>query len=81
MATAKRVATKVTTTTSDAIFVSVMNTEHFEFYATGHTAGEAEQAIARKFNELAPEHKTVAWLRNWYGINTMELTCGQAVRR
>ena len=64
----------------DKVFVAVMNTEHFEFHAVGRTRGEAEEAIARKFNELATEHMTRKELDDWYGISTDELGMGDCVR-
>lgn len=62
------------------IFVAVMSTESFEFRAIGRTAAEAENAIARKFNELAPEHMSRNALKEWYGLEAIEMEFGKAVR-
>lgn len=62
------------------VYVAVMNTESFEFHAVGRTAAEAENAIVRKFNELAPKHMTRAELDDWYGLTSEPLGMGEASR-
>lgn len=66
--------------TKDKTFLATMSTEHFSFYAVGKTLEEAKRAVAKKFNELAPEKMTVAELEDWYGIWAFPMSAGEAVR-
>ena len=67
-------------TKEEKVFVAVMNTESFVFQAVGRTAAEAEGAIVRKFNELAPKRMSRGELREWYGLEAVEMAFGEATR-
>ena len=62
------------------MFVATMDTEHFEFIATGETEEKAKKALVKKFNELAPKRMTVKGLEEWYGINVNDIPLNGCIR-